>query len=143
MGRLALSTLIIARIEAAVTGVAVLTETEVAAGGTVRPVPAIFVEPAGEEVGPDSSGRGRQECRSQWAVIVRVSHVPDCGPSAALRADAINDALIPALVGWSPANGYGVFSYLGMSEPFYNYHGGYSDFPLIFETNSLIEGARN
>lgn len=141
MGTLAISASIIARLAAGMPTIPIMSETQIGIEQP-PPIPAVYVESAGEEVRPDPAGRGRQMCASTWAVVVRVSHIDDGGESAALRADAIVDDVNRLLIGWSPADQFERLSYAGMAAPFYNYHGGYSDFPLMFITQTVVS-ARN
>lgn len=90
-----------------------------AAQQTEFPRPHAFVVPLGEEAGENQTVGGvTQVVRARFGVIVAVSNLSDeRGQAGAEQLEDIRDALIAALVGWTPlAQRFDVIAYDGTPE---------------------------
>ncbi|MCC7005071.1 MAG: hypothetical protein IT497_00325 [Ottowia sp.] len=78
-------------------------------------VPAAYVIPLDDEVGPPSSGQGyRQTLTEGFTVVVALSNKADeRGQSARTMLDQVRAALWRVLLGWSPAPEYSELVYEG------------------------------
>ena len=108
------------------------------------PIPSVWVMPDESEVTDD--GDGFQVESQLWIVSVLVDHSPSENDvdTTAMKAGAIMEELMSALVGWRPSyqgsrlQGFKPMKYKGRGTPIYA--PGFGEFPVLFETGLVLAG---
>ena len=125
---------IVARLQALVPGVAVLTSSDIAESEDRPPItPAIRVLYGGDRVGSQAGRGAAQAIAQRWLAVVVVRDTrPGGADGGRQNAGALLLQVLAALSGWEPAPGFGPLRRVDAPMP--HYGEGLAQFPLAFET---------